>query len=98
MKLLLAVLAVALLPSALTAQTQHFKFTNDGAFASVTDSTELSSFNLQVSRSTAGTGTSTTLVFVSLTFAADFSSATLVEIVGAIPNSSFSGDNTKNRL
>ncbi|HEX7285296.1 MAG TPA: hypothetical protein VF532_03900 [Candidatus Angelobacter sp.] len=96
MKHLIAILAVTLLSSALAAQTQHFKFTNDGAFAAVSGSTDLSSFNLQVSRTVANSGSSTTLTFVSVTFAPDFSSATLVEIVGTIPNNAFSGDNTKN--
>jgi hypothetical protein len=96
MKKLLLVAAVALLPLALTAQTAHFKFTNDGAFASISDSTDLSTLNLQVSRGSTGGATSTNLLFTSFSFAADFSSATLVEIVGTIPNSAFSGDNTKN--
>src|SRR5579859_3564697 len=96
MKKLLVIAAVAFLPLALTAQTAHFKFTNDGAFASVSDSTDLSNLNLQVSRGSTGGATSTNLLFTSFSFAADFSSATLVEIVGTIPNSAFSGDNTKN--
>ena len=96
MKHLLVIAAVVLLPLALTAQTKHFKFTNDGAFASVSDSTDLSNLNLQVSRGSAGGVTSTNLLLISFSFAPDFSSATLVEIVGTIPNSAFSGDNTKN--
>jgi hypothetical protein len=96
MKKLLLIAVVALLPMALMAQTTHFKFTNDGAFASISDSTDNSSLNLQVSRGSTGGATSTNLLFISFSFAADFSSATLVEIVGTIPNSAFSGDNTKN--
>jgi hypothetical protein len=92
-KLLLAV--VVLLPLALTAQTAHFKFTNDGAFASVSESTDLSTLNLQVSRGSTGGATSTNLLLTSFSFAPDFSTATLVEIVGTIPNGAFSGDNTK---
>ncbi len=87
--------AVVFLPLALTAQTQHFKLTNDGAFASVSESTSLSSFNLQVSRGSNNGVTSTNLLLISLVFAPDFSSATLSEVVGTIPNSDFSGDNTK---
>jgi hypothetical protein len=96
MKQLLVIAAFALLPLALTAQTAHFKFTNDGAFASVSDSTDLSTLNLQVSRGSTGGVTTTNLLLTSFAFAPDFSSATLVEIVGTIPNTAFSGDNTRN--
>lgn len=93
MKKLLAV-AVVVLPMVLTAQTQHIKQINDGAFAAVSSNTDpLSSFNLQVSRSSSG---GTNLTFFSTSFAADFSSATFTEIVGVIPNSAFAGDNTRN--
>lgn len=96
MKKLLIIAAVALLPLELTAQTAHFKFTNDGAFASISDSSDLSTLNLQVSRGSTSGVTSTNLLLTSFSFAADFSSATLVEIVGTIPNSAFSGDNSRN--
>lgn len=95
MKQLVLLAAVAFLPLALAAQTQHIKLINDGAFASVSDSTALVNFNLQVSRSSTNSATSTNLLLISLVFAADFSSATLTEVVGVIPNSAFSGDNTK---
>jgi hypothetical protein len=94
-KQLFLLASIAFLPLALTAQTQHFKFTNDGAFATVSDSTSLSSFNLQVSRGSNNGVTGTNLLLISFVFAPDFSSATLTEIVGTIPNSAFSGDNTK---
>jgi hypothetical protein len=96
MKKLLFIAAVALLPLALTAQTTHFKFTNDGAFASVSNSTDLSTLNLQVSRGSTSGATTTNLLLTSFSFAPDFSSATLVEIVGTILNGAFSGDNTRN--
>ena len=96
MKKLVAMAALVLLPAVLTAQTRVLKFTNDGAFATVSSSDSSSSFTLQVSRGSANGSTTTNLVFVSFQFSADFTSATIVEIVGPIPNSSFSGDNTKN--
>jgi hypothetical protein len=97
MKKLLVMAVLALLSTVLAAQTRVLKLTNDGAFASVSGSDSLSSFNLQVSRGSAtGSTTTTNLIFASFSFAADFSSATVLEIVGPIPNSSFSGDNTKN--
>jgi len=96
MKQLLAIAVIALFPLALNAQTQHFKFTNDGAFAAISaDSDPLSNFRLQVSRSSVNRETTTNIVFFSFTFAADFSSATLVQIGGQIPNSAFTGDNTQ---
>jgi hypothetical protein len=94
-KLLIAV--VVLLPLALTAQTKHVKLTNDGAFASISTSNPTSNFELEVSRSfSTGNNTSTNLFFLSSSFNADLTAFTLVEIVGPIPNSAFSGDNTKN--
>lgn len=93
MKKLLAV-AVVVLPMVLAAQTQHFKQTNDGAFASVSSNTDpLSTFSIQVSRSSSN---GTNISFVSETFAPDFSTGTFTLIIGAIPNSAFSGDNTRN--
>jgi hypothetical protein len=94
-KLLLA--AVLLLPLALAAQTKHVKLTNDGAFASISTSNSTSNFELEVSRAfSTGNNTSTNLFFLSSSFNADLTAFTLVEIIGPIPNSAFSGDNTKN--
>ena len=94
-KLLLA--AVVLLPLALAAQTKHVKLTNDGAFASISTSNPTSNFELEVSRAfSTGNNTSTNLFFLSSSFNADLTAFTLIEIVGPIPNSAFSGDNTKN--
>lgn len=95
-KLLIA--AVVLLPLALTAQTKHVKLTNDGAFASISTSDSLSSFQLQVSRGTSNGSSTTNMVLISSSFSADLTSATILEIVGPIPNSSFSGDNTKHLI
>jgi hypothetical protein len=96
MKKLAVVAALVLLPMGLFAQTRVVKMTNDGAFAAISGSDSLSNFSLQVSRGSANSSTTTNLIFVSFAFSADFSSANIVEIVGPIPNSSFSGDNTKN--
>jgi hypothetical protein len=96
MKKLLLV-AVVLLPLALAAQTKHVKLTNDGAFASISTSNPTSNFELEVSRGfSTGNNTSTNLFFLSSSFNADLTALTLIEIVGPIPNSAFSGDNTKN--
>jgi hypothetical protein len=93
-KLLLA--AVVLLPLALVAQTKHVKLTNDGAFASISTSNSTSNFELEVSRAfSTGNNTSTNMFFLSSSFNADLTAFTLIEIVGPIPNSAFSGDNTK---
>lgn len=95
MKKLLVIAAVVLLPLVLAAQTKHVKLTNDGAFASISTSDSLSNFQLQVSRGVSGASTTTNLLFVSSSFSPDLTTATVIEIVGPIPNSSFSGDNTK---
>jgi hypothetical protein len=96
-KLLIAV--VVLLPLALTAQTKHVKLTNDGAFASLSTSDSLSNLQFQVSRGlSTGNNTSTNLFLFSSSFSPDLTVATVIEIVGPVPNGSFSGDNTKNLL
>jgi len=96
MKKLLVIATVVLLPLALAAQTKHVKLTNDGAFASLNTSDSSSNFQLQVSRGlSTGNTTSTNLEFVSISFSPDFTSITVLEIVGPIPNAAFSGDNTK---
>jgi hypothetical protein len=85
------------LPLALVAQTKHVKLTNDGAFASISTSNSTSNFELEVSRAfSTGNNTSTNMFFLSSSFNADLTAFTLIEIVGPIPNSAFSGDNTKN--
>ena len=97
MKKLLLIAALTLLPLGLTAQTKHVKLTNDGAFASISTSNPTSNFELEVSRGlSTGNNTSTNLFFLSSSFNADLTALTLIEIVGPIPNSAFSGDNTKN--
>src|ERR1051326_1998868 len=96
MKKLLVIAAVVLLPLALAAQTKHVKLTNDGAFASLTTSDSLSTLQFQVSRGlSTGNTTSTNLFLFSSSFTPDLTVATVIEIVGPIPNSAFSGDNTK---
>jgi hypothetical protein len=97
MKKLLVIATVVLLPLALAAQTKHVKLTNDGAFASVQTSDPTSNFQLQVSRAfSTGNNTSTNLFFVSSSFNASLTVFSIIEIVGPIPNSAFTGDNTKN--
>lgn len=92
-KLLLA--AVVLLPLVLAAQTKHVKLTNDGAFASVSTSDSASAFEFQVSRGISGANTITNVEFISVSFSPDLTAITVMDIVGPIPNSTFSGDNTK---
>lgn len=87
-----------LAPLALSAQTTMFKFNQDGEFASLSQSTDpLNSFNLSVSRNfTTTAGSSASLTYTDFTFAADFSSVTVTQIVGAIPATDFTGQNTQN--
>lgn len=86
-----------LAPLALTAQTTMFKFNQDGEFASLNQQTDPNnSFTLSVSRNfTTTAGTSASLNFNAFSFSADFTSLTITQIVGAIPASDFTGQNTQ---
>jgi len=95
MKSLLVTL-VLILPIATQAQTTHLKFTQDAEFASLSQNTgPNSSFTLSASRNAAtGTTTSASMNYLEFDFAADFSSFTFVQIVGAIPSTAFTGQTT----
>src|SRR6478752_1928236 len=99
-RLLLSMLLAfaALQPLACMAQTTLFKFNQDGEFASISQSIDQhSSFSLSVSRNfTTGVGTTASLSYTSLTFAPDFSSLTVTQIIGVIPGSAFTGQNIQN--
>jgi len=85
-------------PLALTAQTTMFKFNQDGEFASISQSTDPnSSFNLNVSRNfSTGAPTTASLSYLSFTFDPNTNIETFTQIVGAIPASAFTGQNTQN--
>jgi len=87
-----------LAPLTLSAQTTMFKFNQDGEFASLNQSIDPNnSFSLSVSRNFNTTaGSSASLSYTGFSFAADFSSVTVTQIVGAIPSSDFTGQNTQN--
>jgi len=87
-----------LAPLAVQAQTTMFKFNQDGEFASLNQSTDPNNnFSLSVSRNfTTTAGSSASLTYTSFSFAADFSSVTVTQIVGAIPATDFTGQNTQN--
>ena len=97
MKPLLVATLMGFLALAVTAQAQHLKFNQNGATASLNQSTgPSSSFSLTVSRNTAsGTGSSANLSYLEFDFAPDFSSFTFVQITGAIPTSDFTGQSTQ---
>ena len=83
-----------LLAAALQAQSQ---FSQNGEFANLSLSPDANtSITLEVSRNTTASSSTANIVFVSLSFAPDFSSFTFTEIVGNIPPSSFTGQNTQN--
>jgi hypothetical protein len=93
-RLFVLVLAFALIPLALTAQTSHFKVTQSGAFASINSNPDpLSALTVNVSRGTNNHATNTNLLFVLETVSADFSTITFTQIFGPIPDSAFSGQN-----
>ena len=87
-----------LAPLTLSAQTTMFKFNQDGEFASLNQSIDPNnSFSLSVSRNFNTTaGSSASLSYTGFSFAADFSSVTVTQIVGAIPSADFTGQNTQN--
>ena len=97
MKYLLALTMMLFLAGTAMAQTQHLKFTQSGQFANATGSTDPNStFQLSVSATSGTSGSSTSLNFQSINVAADGTSETFTLIIGLIPDSSFTGQNTGN--
>ena len=97
--LVFTVLTLMVLTSvAVTAQTTMFKFNQDGEFASFSQSTDpSSSLNFNVSRNfSTGAGTTASINYLSFNFSPDFLTLTIVQIVGQIPASAFTGQNTQN--
>lgn len=94
MKRLLVLAAVLSFPLLLTAQ-QDVRFTQSGEFASLTQFTPpFTSVNLQVSRGSGTSGSSAFLQYSSVSAPADFSSLTVTNVFGPIPDSTFSGATT----
>ncbi len=98
MKSLQLVTLMVFVPLAMVAQTTHFKFNQDGEFASLTQSTGAnSSFTLQVSRgSSSSSGTSASISYFASSIASDFSSFSFDQISGGIPAGDFTGQSTQN--
>jgi hypothetical protein len=97
MKPLLVIMLIVFSALAVTAQTQHTKVKQNGEFASLTEAPDaFSTVNLQVSRNTDNTGTTANIFFQSVTVAPDFSSITIVDIIGGIPPTAFTGTTTQN--
>ncbi len=93
---LLTFLVIA--PLTLTAQTTTLKFSQDGEFASFSQSNPpFGSTTLSVSRNLAtGSAATASLSFFTASFSSDFSTFTFTQIVGAIPAGDFTGENTNN--
>jgi hypothetical protein len=91
---LLTMLIIA--PLTLTAQTTMFKFNQDGEFGSFTQSNPpFASTTLTVSRNlTTGSTATASISLVTSSFNSDFTTFTFTQIVGAIPASDFTGQNT----
>ncbi len=100
MKSLLVPTLMLLLSLGAMAQTTHLKFTQDAEFASLAQTIGANSnFTLQVSRNAAtGSTTSASINYLEFDFAADFSSFTFVQIVGAIPSTAFTGASTSDLI
>jgi hypothetical protein len=76
---------------------KSMKFTQDGAFASVSAPTGPgASFNVNVSRGSSSTSPASTFInFTSFQLSDDNNTETFTSIFGEIPNSAFTGKNTK---
>src|SRR5262249_1799177 len=96
MKSLLVATFLTLVSLGAAAQTTHMKFVQNAEFASLNQNPgPNSSFQLQVSRNAAtGTTTSASINYLEFDFAADFSSLTFIQVVGAIPSAAFTGQTT----
>ena len=93
MKRVLVLIGLVFLPAAMVAQVTHVNLSENDAFASLSEATSsLSSFSLQVGRNVTKTSSNATINFSSFTFASDFSSLTLVTIIGTIPAADFTGN------
>jgi hypothetical protein len=78
----------------MAAQTSHFKTKLSGASASLSVSPDaFTQISVSVLRGTPSGGSSTSIVFSSAAFAADFQSLTFTQIFGPIADSAFTGDN-----
>jgi hypothetical protein len=79
---------------------KHMKFTQEGEFASVSTSLDFdTSINLNVSRGSSSTSpTATFMNFIFFQFSSDHSVETVTQIFGEVPNSAFTGTNTKSLI
>lgn len=91
MKRLFVFTALLVFPALLVAQNPHFRFTTEGAFGNVSVSSGGTFINLSVSRGPTGTA----LQISEVIEPADFSSITIVNEFGPIPDGSLTGQNTQ---
>ena len=81
----------------MVAQVTHVNLSQNDASASVSESTgSTSSFSLQVGRNVTKTSSTASINFSRFSFAADFSSLTIDQIIGAMPASDFTGTTASN--
>jgi|SRR5579864_1630455 len=93
MKRLVAFAAIVFSPLLLLGQSTDFKFTQDGAFANLTQFIPpFTSINLSVAT---GTGNTASLQYSLVSEPADFSSITITNVFGPIPATAFTGQNTQ---
>jgi hypothetical protein len=97
MKRLLVITVMVCLPVAMVAQVAHLKFTQNGEFVSISEPTGPSSnFTLNASRNTTNSGTTANISYEAISFASDFSSLTIVQIIGSIPAADITGTSINN--
>lgn len=77
-------------------QASKMKFTQDGAFASLSFSSTGASGSTSITLSVAtGTGSTDSLTYSAVSESADFNTLTITNIFGTIPASAFTGQNTQ---
>jgi len=97
MKRLLVITVMVCLPVAMVAQVAHLKFKQDAEFVSISEPTgPNSNFTLNASRNTTNSGTAANISYEAISFASDFSSLTIVQIIGAIPAADITGTSINN--
>src|SRR5215470_6643600 len=97
MSRLFVVTALLLLPSVMVAQVAHLKVKQDGSFVSISEPTgPNSNFTLNVAQNTTNSGSAANIDYRAISFASDFSSLTITEIIGSIPAADLTGNSIQN--
>jgi len=81
----------------MVAQVAHLKVKQDGSFVSISEPTgPNSNFTLNVAQNTTNSGSAANIDYRAISFASDFSSLTITEIIGPIPAADLTGNSIQN--